>query len=135
MSELIARSVPEDLAPERRVGLDAQLKELYSLSAEIVDLFYTQAFSPDTINTPSDVCAAFSEMILRHWDLCCISIYLRDEEGRLRESALQTHEHLDESRAREVGAQFAAAIEREGRELQSWVDENGAFENGAGGAS
>ena len=134
MNELVTRSVSEEITPERGSELDAQLKELYSLSAEIVDLFYTQILSPDTISTPAEVCAAFSDMILRHWDLCCIVIYLRDEEGRLRESALHSHEHFDEKRAREVSVQFAAEIEREGRELQAWVDESDA-DMSAGSAS
>ena len=110
--------------------LDARLKELYGLSAEIVDLFHTQAFSPDTISTPEDVCAAFANMILRHWDLCCISIYLRDEEGHLQGSAIHTHEHFDEKKARRVGAEFAAAVEFQGREVQSWVGENEPTGNG-----
>ncbi|HEX8845752.1 MAG TPA: HAMP domain-containing sensor histidine kinase [Pyrinomonadaceae bacterium] len=132
MSELITRSVSEDITPERRGGLDAQLTELYSLSAEIVDLFHTQIFSPDTINTPADVCEAFSDMILRHWDLCCIVIYLRDAEGRLSESAIHTHAHFDEAKAREVSSQFAAEVEQQGQELQSWVDETDAVKKNSG---
>jgi signal transduction histidine kinase len=130
MSKLIAESVSADATTGRNNGLDAQLKELYSLSAEIVDLFHTQTFSPETIATPADVCSAFSSMILDHWDLCCIVIYLRDDDGHLRESAIHTHEHFDEGKAREVSAQFAAALEREGQELQAWLDESDAFGNG-----
>jgi signal transduction histidine kinase len=124
MSELITGSVLTDEATEK-TALAERLKELYSLSAEIVDLFYTQTLSPDIITTPGDVCAAFSDMILRHWDLCCIVIYLRDEDGHLRQSAIHTHEHFDEAKARAVGSRFAAAVERKGAELQMWLDENG----------
>lgn len=113
-------------------GLDAQLNELYSLSAEIVDLFHTQTFSPDTIATSADVCAAFSNMILNHWDLCCIVVYLRETDGHLREIAIHTHEHFDEGKARQVSTQFAAALEREGRELQAWLDANDAAGNDKG---
>ena len=130
MSELITGSVSTDTISREGNGLDAQLKELYSLSAEIVDLFQTRTFSPDTIATPADVCSVFSDMILTHWDLCCIVIYLRDEDGHLREIAIHTHEHFDEEKAREVGAQFAATVEREGYELQAWLDECDAAENG-----
>ena len=114
-------------AAEEMNALDARLQELHSLSEEIVDLFYTQTLSPDTIRTPAEVCAAFSDIILRHWDLCCIVIFLRDEEGRLRESAVHTHEHFDEMTARRISEQLVAAGERKGGELQVWVDE----ENGA----
>jgi signal transduction histidine kinase len=130
MSELITGSVSADTTSREASGLDAQLKELYSLSAEIVDLFHTGTFSPDTIATPADVCSAFSDVILTHWDLCCIVIYLRDDDGHLREIAIHTHEHFDEGKAREVSAQFAAALEREGYELQAWLDESDAAENG-----
>ncbi|HYY58757.1 MAG TPA: HAMP domain-containing sensor histidine kinase [Pyrinomonadaceae bacterium] len=112
-------------------GSDARRSELHALSAEIVDLFYTQTFSP-TISTPSDVCAAFSEMLLRHWDLCCIIIYLRDGDGSLTQSAIHTHEHFDQARALEVGAMLASTVERVGRELQVWLDESeGETEEGA----
>lgn len=105
-------------------GSDGPRSELHALSAEIVDLFYAQTFSP-TVSTPSDVCAAFSEMILRHWDLCCIIIYLRNGDGRLSQSAIHTHAHFDQARAQEVGAMLAATVERVGRELQVWLDEGG----------
>ena len=84
MSELITESVSAQAATDERDELDAQLKELYSLSADIIDLFHTQTFSPDTISTPADVCSAFANMILKRWDLCCIVIYLSDEDGHLR---------------------------------------------------
>lgn len=103
---------------------DRPPSELHALSAEILDLFYAQTFSP-TVSTPSDVCAAFSEMILRHWDLCCIIIYLRNGDGRLSQSAIHTHAHFDQARAQEVGAMLAATVERVGRELQVWLDEGG----------
>lgn len=125
MSEIITENVPAISATEESNPIDARLREFHSLSAEIVDLFYTQTLSPDIISTPSEVCEAFSSMILRHWDLCCIVIYLRDDDGHLRESAIHTHEHFDEAKARTVGEKFAAAVERKGDELQSWPDENG----------
>lgn len=103
-------------------GSDEPHSELHALSAEIVDLFYTQTFSP-TVSTPADVCAAFSEMILRHWDLCCIIIYLRNGDGHLSQSAIHTHAHFDQARAQEVGAMLVATVERVGREIQVWLDE------------
>ncbi len=129
MSEQITGRVPPKTADENS-ALDVCPEDFRLLSAEIVDLLYTQTLSPDAISTPSQVCAAFSDMLLRHWDLCCIVIYLRDEGGLLRESAVHTHEHLDEEKARAAGAQFAAAVERKGSELQTYLDENGNGEAG-----
>ena len=125
MSERFAGRVPTNAADESTAP-DACPEDFRTLSGEIVDLLYTQTLSPDAISTPAQVCAAFSDMILRHWDLCCIVIYLRDEGGQLRESAIHTHEHLAEGKARAAGAQFAAAVERLGRELQICLDEDGA---------
>ncbi|HWT01401.1 MAG TPA: HAMP domain-containing sensor histidine kinase [Pyrinomonadaceae bacterium] len=119
-------------AVDEKTALDVCPEDFSSLSAEIVDLLYTQTLSPDAISTPAQVCAAFSEMLLRHWDLCCIVIYLRDEAGLLRETAVHTHEHLDEEKARAAGAKFAAAVEREGDELQTYLNGNGAGEAGEG---
>ncbi|MGA9995030.1 MAG: histidine kinase dimerization/phospho-acceptor domain-containing protein, partial [Pyrinomonadaceae bacterium] len=96
---------------------DEQRAELHSLSAEIVDLLYTQTFSPGEIATPREACAAFSEILLRHWQLCCINIYLRGDDGSLQESAIYTDKHLDEEKAREVGRLLVENVEREGREL------------------
>jgi signal transduction histidine kinase len=125
MSEQIKGRVTTRWADEDS-ALEACTEEFRSLSAEIVDLLYTQTLSPDAISTPAQVCAAFSNMILRHWDLCCIVIYLRDEAGELRETAVHTHEHLNEEKARAAGAQFAAAAESAGGEAQTCLDENGA---------
>jgi signal transduction histidine kinase len=126
MSGVITGNVFGELAAKEGSALDSKLSELHRLSAEIVDLFHTQAFSPDTISTPEDVCATFAGMILRHWDLCCIVIYLRDEDGHLRENAIHTHEHFDEERARAVAARLASSVEQSGSEVQAWVDEGGA---------
>jgi signal transduction histidine kinase len=111
----------------------AALNEIYALSREIVDLFYTQLFSYSAIRTPSDVCKAFSDIMLRHWNLCCMVIYLCSEDGRLcgedgliREVALNTDEYVDEETARQVGEVMVLAIESEGGELQVWLDEKRA---------
>lgn len=132
MSGVITGNGSGEMVAKEGDVLDSRLKELYCLSAEIVDLFRTQAFSPDTISTPADVCATFAGMILRHWDLCSIVIYLREEDGHLRENAIHTHEHFDEKRAREVSARLARSVEQEGREVQAWVDEGGPGEGGGG---
>jgi signal transduction histidine kinase len=115
---------------QERETTASPLDEIYALGDEIVDLFYTQLFSHSDIRTPSDVCKAFSEIMERHWNLCCMMIYLCGEDGRIcgenghaHEVALNTDEYVDEETAREVGAVMAAAIEDEGREVQVWLDE------------
>lgn len=132
MSDMAPENVTVISASEVSNPLDAKLDEFQSLTAEIVELFYTQTLSPDSISTPAEVCEAFSSMILRHWDLCCIVTYLRDENGRLRESAIHVHEHFDEAKARAVGDRFAAEVERKGCELQVWLNEQGTEVTGEG---
>ena len=130
MSKQVSKDMASAVTGERRGEPDDSLREIYALSGEIVDLFYTQIFSESSIRTPSDVCKAFSDIMQRHWELCCIVIYLCGEDGRLcddagqiHEVALSTDEYVDEATARRVGRVMAAAIESEGRELQVWLDE------------
>ncbi len=111
---------------------EARLRDLISLNEDIVELFYTQTYAPESICTPADVCLAFSKILLCHWNLCCIIIYLRDEDGRLRESAMQSDEHLNQESARAVGEQLIAVVEREGREAQVWADESAEPEKAVG---
>jgi len=123
MNEHIADNSIKIAGDQRASVLKNRLDEFKALTADVVDLFYTQTFSPDSIRTTSDVCMAFSDMLLHHWELCCIVIYLRDDDGRLRESAIHSNEHLDELKARSIGILLAAAVERDGREVQVWIDE------------
>ena len=97
--------------------------ELQELSAEVVDLLHSQAFSVDASPTEADICEAFSSILLRHWDLCCIITFLQSADGHLRESAIHTHPHLDEALARRVGELMAADVERTKGESQVWLDE------------
>ena len=109
---------------EDRTAPETRPSRLQALSAEVVDLLYAQTSSPDSISTPAEVCRAFSEILLRQWELCCIIIYLRDDsEGRLRQAAIHTDPYFVEARANEVSAVMVSAVEREGRELQVWLDE------------
>jgi signal transduction histidine kinase len=100
--------------------------ELTALGAEVVDIFYTQVFAPGEYATEASVCAAFSEILLRHWNLCCLITYLRGEDGRLHESAIHTHPHMDEANGRRVGQWLAGVVEESGREFRLWLDEEGA---------
>jgi signal transduction histidine kinase len=101
--------------------------ELTALGAEVVDIFYTQVFAPGEYATEAAVCAAFSEILLRHWNLCCLITYLRGEDGRLRESAIHTHPHMDEADGRRVGQWLAGVVEASGREYRVGLDEEEAM--------
>jgi signal transduction histidine kinase len=97
--------------------------ELNALGAEVVDIFYTQIFAPGEYATEAAVCAAFSEILLRHWNLCCLITYLRGEDGRLYESAIHTHPHMDETVGRRVGLWLAGIVEESEREYRVWLDD------------
>lgn len=124
MNEPVVENAVSEEATEQQ-SADTRLRDLISLNKDIVELFYTQTYSPEAICTPADVCVAFSKILLCHWNLCCIVIYLRDEDGRLRESAMHKDEHFNEASARATGARLVAAVEREGQEQQIWPSENG----------
>jgi signal transduction histidine kinase len=106
-----------------REDAGASADELTALGAEVVDIFYTQVFAPEEYATEAAVCDAFSELLLRHWNLCCLITFLRDADGRLRESAIHTHPHMDEAAGRRVGHLLSSGVEESGREWQVWLDE------------
>ena len=101
----------------------ALLAEVNALSMEIIDLYHDQIFSENGITTPTAVCRAFSDILARHWQLCCMAIYLSDEQDHLKEIAVCGDHYLDEAGVSRVGAAFAAALESNGGELQVWLDE------------
>ena len=96
--------------------------DLQALSAEVVDLFYAQAFSPGQVSTEQEICQGFTNILLRHWNLCCIITFLQADDGRLRESAFYTHPHLEREQALGVGRLIAAAVEERDGECQVWLD-------------
>ena len=122
MSKQASNKAARTLIEDEKSALVARLSEIYSLSAEIVELFYTQTFSPNAISTPPDVCTAFSSMLRRHWELCCIVTYLCDDDGHLREMAMHMDLNVGEEKARAVSRAFSNAVEERKRELQVWLD-------------
>ena len=121
--------------PSCAEGAGSVSDELTALGAEVVDIFYTQLFAPDEYATEASVCATFSEILLRHWNLCCLITFLRDEDGRLRESAIHTHPHMDEATGRCVGCLLADIVEESGREYQVWLDKEATGEGAAANAT
>lgn len=108
---------------EQSTKVMSEGNSLPTLDAEIIDLLYAQTFSHDAMSTPASVCEAFSEILLKRWNLCCIVIYLKDDNGHLRERAMHTDSPLEPSVARKVGDHFAAAVERENKEVLVWPEE------------
>lgn len=102
--------------------------ETQQLNAEIVALLNEQAFSAGESDTEQEVCESFSKILLRHWDLCLVAVYLRDEEGHLRRCAAFSHGHVSDDCARRLGEVLAAEVERTGDDFQADLDERGMGE-------
>ncbi len=103
---------------------DAVVAELMALSAEIVDLFYAQMCAPDEFASEASVCQAFTDILIRQWDLCCISTFLRDDEQQLRPRALYTRPDVDADAARQCAQLLTNRVEQTGREQQVQLDRN-----------
>ena len=96
--------------------------ELHALSAEVVDLFYAQAFVPGKVSSAGEICQSFTDILLRHWNLCCLIIFLQSDDGYLVENAIHTHPHLDAERALGAAKLLATVVERAEQECQVWLD-------------
>jgi signal transduction histidine kinase len=97
--------------------------DLHVVNAEIISLLYEQAFARGEGHSEGEICEAFSNILLRHWDLCCITTYLRGDEGHLRESAGRRHPHVDEAGARRIGELMVAEVESAGGECHFRLEE------------
>lgn len=93
--------------------------ELHALSAEIIGLLNEQALSAGEARTEREVCESFSEIVQRRWGLCCVAVFLRDDDGRLSLCANFHHEHVDGERARRAALALAAEVERAGEEFRA----------------
>jgi len=111
---------PEASAP---AAAEPPSSDLQAMSAEIVGLLYEQAFSMGQARDERDICEAFTNILLRHWDLCCVSTFLRDDDGRLRMCADFNHRHLDTDSTHSAAQRLAAEVERTGEEFQFWADD------------
>ncbi|HEX5707356.1 MAG TPA: HAMP domain-containing sensor histidine kinase [Pyrinomonadaceae bacterium] len=100
--------------------------ELHDLSAEVISLLHEQAFSTGEDRSEADICETFSRVLLKHWELCCVTTFLRDAEGHLSESAAYVHRHLDRELARRIAETLAGRVESDGGEYHLWLDETGA---------
>ncbi len=112
----------------RSQACEAGEVELHALSAEIVGLLNSQAFATGEPRTEREVCEPFADILLRRWNLCCVAIFLRDDEGRFGLCASYGHGHVDDAAARRMYEELAAEVERTGEEFR--LDE-GAGDSGS----
>lgn len=106
----------------------APFNELHSLGIDIIRFFHTQTFAPGVYTTNEEVCQAFSKILLRHWNLCVISVFMRDAAERsLRQCHLHISENLDQQKAHTAAALLTAMVEQAGEERQVWLDEQKAL--------
>jgi signal transduction histidine kinase len=103
-------------APSPSCGGAAQ--EPQGLSSEVVSLLNEQAFATGEARTDREVCESFSKILLRHWNLCCVAAFLRDDEGGLVSCTSFTHEHLDDGAARRISEAMADDVLRSGEEVR-----------------
>ncbi|HEX8354248.1 MAG TPA: GAF domain-containing sensor histidine kinase, partial [Pyrinomonadaceae bacterium] len=105
------------------------------LNAEVVSLLNEQAFAPGEDCTEREVCESFTEILLRHWDLCCVSTFLRGEDGGLAPCTDYAHDHLDGESARALGGALAAEVLRTGEEFGVGLGAESSARDGEGGGS
>jgi signal transduction histidine kinase len=106
---------------KNRPGQDARGLQDFAindLGREVLDIFYRQIVQPDGIQTPDDVCRAFSKVLERFWGLCCLSIFLKGDDQKLHETASEFGEDADPNRLTSLFAELAAEVQSDEREIQ-----------------
>src|SRR5215213_1618137 len=115
-------------------GAEVSQGHLQGMVSEVVSLLNEQAFAPGRARTEQEVCESFSEILLRHWNLCCVKIYLREGGGGLALRAAFTHPHIDAEAAHAIGQAMVEEVSRTGEEFVVGLGENGGEGGGAAGA-
>jgi signal transduction histidine kinase len=105
-------------------GAEVSQGLLQGMVSEVVGLLNEQAFAQGRACTEQEVCESFSEILLRHWSLCCVTTFLREDGGGLVRRAAFTHPHLDAEAARAVGEALAEEVSRTGEEFVVGLDES-----------
>lgn len=126
MSKTEEKNAPAITALEKeRDEATGRLKDFQSFGGELVDFFHTQAFSPGVLTTSEEVCRAFSDILLRHWQLCAVTTFMRESEtAPLREHDVRIEPRLDDEKVRRACFLLAAEVEKSGRELQILLDDD-----------
>jgi signal transduction histidine kinase len=117
------KSVAADAsAAARAQTCGAASGEHQALSAEIVALLNEQAFSPVAPYSEREVCESFSNVLLRHWNLCCVAFFLRGEDGAPSLCTSASHDHVSDEGARRVTDALAEEVARAGAEVLVGVE-------------
>jgi signal transduction histidine kinase len=103
-------------------------REPQGLNSEVVNLLNEQAFAPGEARTEQEVCASFSNILLRHWNLCCVATFLSNDERGLAPCTSLTHNHLDADAARRICAAMVAEVLRTGEEFHVGLEAENAGE-------
>lgn len=104
---------------------EASQGHLQGMVSEVVSLLNEQAFAEGRACTEQEVCESFAGILLRHWNLCCVKVYLLEDEGGLGLCAAFSHTHVNAEAARAVGQALAAEVARTGEEIVIGLSENG----------
>lgn len=94
------------------------------LSAEVVEIFYRQATTPELFATKEAVFGAFTAALLRHWHLCGIFALLNLNHGELRECGVLTAKQNDNSQLNHAARLLAERAARSGKECFWQSDTN-----------
>jgi signal transduction histidine kinase len=114
-------------------GGEVPAGHLQGMVSEVVSLLNEQAFAQGSACTEHEVCESFTKILLRHWNLCCVKIYLRGEDGGLTLRAAFTHPHVEGDAAHAVGRAMSEAVGRANDEFVVGLCEGG--EEGGAAAS
>jgi signal transduction histidine kinase len=106
-------------------GAEVSQGHLQVMVSEVVSLLNEQAFAQGRACTEQEVCESFSEILLRHWNLCCVKFYLREEGGGLSLRAAFSHPHIDAGTAHAVGEAMVEEVTRTGGEFAAGLGEDG----------
>jgi signal transduction histidine kinase len=114
-----------DAGGGRECGAEVSQGHLQGMVSEVVSLLNEQAFAQGHAYTEREVCESFSEILLRHWNLCCVKIFIRGDDGALTLRAAFTHPHVEGEAAHAIGHALAEEVSRTGGEFAVGLGENG----------
>ncbi len=121
--ERTAPGAAASVTPVVPVTSGTPAREFQALSADVVNLLHGQAFTTGAGPTEAEICRSFADILLRHWELCCIITYLRGADGRLQQVSEYAHPQLDAEKAKQIGELMTHEVEQTGVECYLWADE------------
>ena len=112
-------------------GAEVSQGHLQGMVSEVVSLLNEQAFAQGRASTEQEVCESFSEILLRHWNLCCVKFFIRDDDGALTLRAAFTHPHVEGEAAHAIGHALVGEVSRTGVEFAVELEEDAGAAPGA----